>query len=143
MSKLKLVLVTLLFTIPALFLGRVLWPPAPELPTPSAMQLPLFALLYIIEGFLFGIGMTFIIFGWPLVKNFTEHSSVKSNKLSKLVFFSISWLLVSWWPHDNMHIHNGYSINGVLFIDYFFHLTVIIATLIISLGFIELMKKKY
>ena len=47
------------------------------------------------------------------------------------------WLLVSWWPHDNSHIHNGFDPAGLLIIDLTFHLTIILASLILTFYFIK------
>jgi hypothetical protein len=35
--------------------------------------------------------------------------------------------MVSWWPHDNLHISNGNDLRGLLFIEYGFHFTLMIA----------------
>ena len=50
-----------------------------------------------------------------------------------LVFFSAAWGLVSWWPHDNMHrvmMMGDYW--GLIRLEYGFHLTLIIAGVLIA-----------
>ena len=47
-------------------------------------------------------------------------------------YLAIGWLLVSWWPHDNMHIHNGNDLQGLLYIEYGFHVTLMIAGLVLA-----------
>ena len=48
------------------------------------------------------------------------------------MYLSIGWFLVSWWPHDNLHIHNGMDMQGLLYIEYSFHVTLIIAALVLA-----------
>ena len=132
---LKVLLITLVFGIPAFILGPILWVPSPDM-KPTPMQLPFFMLLSAIEAAIFGFGIAFIIFGWPLVKK-----ASKSKSISAAAFVSLSWLLVSWWPHDNSHIHNGMNAQGLLYIDYLFHVTIIIASLILAYYFIRVLNE--
>jgi hypothetical protein len=47
------------------------------------------------------------------------------------MYLSIAYLMVSWWPHINMHVHNGpENLQGLIFIDYLFHLPSMIAALV-------------
>lgn len=61
----------------------------------------------------------------------------------KLAYLSLSWLLISWWPHDNLHLHNGMNLQGLLYIEYGFHLTLIIASLILARAFVQTLKTAY
>ena len=54
---------------------------------------------------LFGLGISFIILGWPLVKR------LNNTKSAVILYISISWLLISWWPHDNFHLSVGEGIH--------------------------------
>ncbi len=132
----KVVLITLLVGIPAFFLGHLLWSPSPMM-TPSATQLPFFMLLSVIEALVFGLGIAFIIFGWPFVS-----TNIKNNRQAFLVFLAVSWMLVSWWFHDNLHAHNGADLQGLLYIEYAFHLTLILASLILASTTFRLLKQK-
>lgn len=123
----KIILTTLVFGVPAFALGRIIWPDSPGIMQPTAAQFPFFVFLAAIEAVAFGLGMSFLLFGWPLVRR------VRSTEAGKMaLFLSITWLLVSWWPHDNMHRHNGMDIAGLLIIEYLFHLTLIIASFIVA-----------
>ena len=82
--------------------------------------------VYMIEALLFGFGIALFYYGWPLIKR-----SNNNRPKSMLAFVSLCWLLVSWYPHDLAHVHNGFSMKGLVVIEYSFHLTVIIATLLI------------
>ena len=123
---LKVLLITLVFGIPAFILGPVIWTPSPDIkPTPA--QLPFFIFLSLIESLLFGLGISVIFYGWKLVQKVPQQ--IKNKTVA--AFISLSWLLVSWWPHDNSHIHNGMNAQGLLYIDYIFHVTLIAASLVL------------
>ena len=46
-------------------LGQVIWPPDPGSPEPSAGQLPFFIFLSVFETLAFGLGISFLLFGFP------------------------------------------------------------------------------
>jgi hypothetical protein len=117
----KVLLVTVIFALPAFALGPKIWPPSPDA-HPTASQLPWLMALSAIEAVTFGLGMSFLFFGWKRFVGKGAHAC--------WAFASLTWLLVSWWPHDNAHIHNGFYMPGLIVIDYSFHLTLIIASLI-------------
>src|SRR5688572_30604229 len=66
-TRLKVILVTLVVAIPAFLSARTIWPPNPSNPVPTATQLPLFIVLSALEALLLGLGVAFLIFGFPLV----------------------------------------------------------------------------
>ncbi len=136
-KKIAIILIMLLFGIPAFIFGRVIWPPAPESPAPTALQLPFFMFLSALESLLFGLGIAFIIFVPGKIKSLPE--KYKSRAIACYVCFA--WLLVSWWPHDNLHIHNGMNLQGLLYIEYGFHFTLIIASIILTKNFLSLLKE--
>lgn len=113
-----------ILTIP---LGMKIWPPAPGTPMPTPMQLPFFVLLSLFEALSFGVGFYFLIDGMNLLKKFKVE-----NRLTILTHLAISWTIISWWPHDHIHMHNGMDITGLLFIEYGFHVTLILSGLIIA-----------
>lgn len=124
----KMLIVAVVFAVPALFLGHVLWPdPLEHALAPSASQLPFFIFLSVLEAAAFGVGIAFIIFGWPLLQKVTTDKREKT-----LLFLATAWFLISWWPHDNMHRHNGGDLAGLLQIEYLFHFTLIVAAMIIA-----------
>jgi hypothetical protein len=47
---------------------------------------------------------------------------------------------VSWWPHDNMHIHNAMNIDGLIVIEYVFHFTLIAAGFVLTYSYLTLFK---
>lgn len=131
----KVVIITLIFAIPTLILGPIIWPHSGDL-QPTSSQSPYFIFLAIMESITFGLGICFIIFGWPLV------NKISNNKNQVILsFISISWLLISWWPHDNLHAHIGLDLQRLLYIEYGFHLTLIIASLIVAYNYLSFIKK--
>ena len=125
--KKKFIITALIFAIPAFFLGHVIWPdPANAIP-PSSIQLVLFIILSVLEALLFGIGVAFLAFGWPLVRQTIENRS-----WATAVFLAIVWSLISWWPHANMHRFNGENIWGLIRIEYIFHFTLYVVAIILA-----------
>src|SRR5512134_314926 len=95
---LKLLLVTLFFGIPAFLLGPVIWPISADIPAPAPELIPYFILLSVFDSLFFGLGMAFIFFGWPMVRRMAEGSRLQG----WVLYISIAFLLVSWWPHINL-----------------------------------------
>ncbi len=132
---LKVTLVTLLFTIPAFLTGHIIWPPAPGT-SPGATLLPFFLLLSFLEALSFGLGMAFLVYGWPFMSTLAGGSK----RMTYTMFVIIAWFLLSWWPHDNLHLHNGLNLQGLLFIEYGFHVTLMIAGAVLAFCFVRLLR---
>ncbi|MGH2751147.1 MAG: hypothetical protein ACRDK3_09795 [Actinomycetota bacterium] len=115
--------VTALVAAVAFALGPVLWPPAAATPAPSDGQLPWFVALAAAEALVLGLGVSFALFGGPVVRR------LASPRRALAVRAGLVWVLASWWPHDNLHIANGSDLGGLLAIEYGFHLTVMAAGL--------------
>ena len=113
------------------------WSPDPHMPVPTASQLPLFILLNVAEAVTFGIGLAFLFFGLPMMRAIAPASI----GLTRAAHVSIAWLLFSWWPHDSLHVHNGMALDGLLFIEYAFHLTLMIAGVILAWFFLTLQRR--
>jgi hypothetical protein len=129
----KVALLTLVVAIPALLSGRVIWPPHAGNPMPTTAQLPLFLVLAAMEALALGLGVAYVAFGWPLMRRLTGGATA----LTWAMFVSIAWLLVSWWPHDNMHQANGHDLGGLLVIEYLYHATLMVAGAVLGYGFVK------
>jgi hypothetical protein len=132
----KVALVTTLFAVPAMALGQVIWPPAPGGPEPSAGQFPFFLLLAFFEALTFGLGVSFLLFGFTPLQRALGGSTWRT----WVTYLAIGWFLVSWWPHDNMHIHNGNDLQGLLYIEYAFHVTLMAAGLILAYSLLTMLR---
>lgn len=113
------------------------WRPAADMPTPTGAELPFAILLKIAEGLTFGLGISFLIFGYPMVRAVLPAST----GLTRTAHVSIAWVLSNWWPHDSLHIANGMNLGGLLAIEYAFHITLMIAGAILAYFFLTLLRR--
>jgi hypothetical protein len=112
------------------------WAPAPSVPQAIGVQVPFFMLLGVFEALSFGLGVAFLLYGYsPLKATFSV-----STPLARAAHLSIAWLLINWWAHDSLHLHNGMNLNGLLGIEYAFHVTLIIAGAILARFFVALVR---
>jgi hypothetical protein len=134
----KVLIVTILVAVPAFLLGPVLFPPADMGVTPTAGQLPFFLFLAVGDALLLGLGVSFLLFGFPVMRKVSPDSRLRA----WVMYLSIGYLMVSWWPHLNLHAHNGTNLQGLLYIDYGFHLPLEIAGVALALSFISLVASR-
>jgi hypothetical protein len=90
------------------------------------------------ESLAFGFGISFLIFGYPLMQTILP----ASKRLTLATHLSIAWLLFSWWPHDSLHVANGLNMNGLLVIEYVFHVTLMVAGAILVYYFLALVRQR-
>lgn len=136
-TRTKAIIITLIFAAIAFMLNRVLWTPSTDMGMPTPEQLPFFIFLSILEALAFGLGIAFIVIGWPLLKN----ASGTFGKRAKGMFICITWYMISWWPHDNFHMQNGNNLQGLLHIEYAFHFTLILAGLYLAWSIYSILKE--
>lgn len=117
------------------------WRPSPDIPvsTATGIQLLLFFVLNIAEALAFGLGISFLVFGYPMVRAI----SPASTGLTRAAHFSIAWLLLNWWVHDSLHIHVGMALNGLLGMEYGFHITLMIAGVILASFFLTILRQEH
>ena len=128
-KKLFIVLIAIIFSIAAFILSNILWVAPDDAIRPTTDLIPFFIIYSAIDSIAFGIGIAFLFFGYP---------SKSRSSLNILAYLSLSWLLVSWWPHDNFHRvleHDNFL--GLLYLEYGFHFTLIIASIIVLFYFIK------
>ncbi len=130
---LKIVAVTLplalltMLTSPQAPLGSF-WGPIRSMAQPHGLQTTLLILLQVVQSLAFGLGIAFLLFGYPLVRALNPQRPA----LALATHLAVVWQLVNWWPHGNLHATTGMDdINRFLAIDYGFHVTLIISGLII------------
>lgn len=114
------------------------WRPSADFPQPTAGQLPLFIFLNVSESLAFGFGVAYLIFGYPLIRNILP----ASKNLTLAAHLSIAWLLFSWWPHDSLHVANGTNMNGLLAIEYGFHVTLMVTGVILAFFVLALVRQR-
>jgi hypothetical protein len=134
----KIALVTLLFGIPTVPLGRILWPDAVTVTglEPVGTQIAMLISVSVIESLAFGFGIAFLLLGFSLIKRLAGGS----RGWTWAVYLSMAWTLVSWWPHSNMHRVAG-NVDQLITIEYTFHVTLVICAVIISSFFLRLLNQ--
>ncbi len=132
----KVAIVTTLVAIPAFVSGPILFPAAEGGPSPTAAQLPFFLFLAAGDAILLGLGVSFVLFGLSVLKQVSPDSKLRAWAM----YLSIGYLMISWWPHLNMHAHNGTDLHGLLIIDYLFHLPLEVAGVVLALSFLSLFR---
>jgi hypothetical protein len=131
----KVTVVTVVVGIAAMALGPILWPMAEGGAQPTAGQLFFFVILEVIQSLAFGLGISFLLFGLPTMRRVSSNSRL----LGWAMYLSIGWLLVSWWPHSHLHQVVGENLQGLLYIEYGFHVTLIIGAIVLAYGFLALL----
>jgi hypothetical protein len=134
----KVAVVTTLVAVPALLMGPVIFPPADIGVKPTAAQIPHFIFLAVGDALLLGLGVSFLLFGFPVMRQVSPDSKLRAWAM----YLSIGYLMVSWWPHLNLHASNGMDLGGLLLIDYFFHLPLEVAGVVLALSFVSLMRSR-
>lgn len=120
-------LTVLAVAVPAFLAAPELFPRPPG-PEPTGRQLLLFIVLSACDSLLLGIGAAFVVFGWPLVHRVAPGSRARATAL----FLGVAWITLSWYPHIGLHGSAfGSTPDGVLTIDYTFHLPLYAATVAI------------
>jgi hypothetical protein len=125
----KVTIVTLMVAVPAFVLGPVLFPPADVGSEPSAAQLPFFMFLGAADAILLGLGVSFLVFGLPVLRKVSPDSRLRAWAM----YLAIGYLMVSWWPHLNLHISTPIdNWQMLLYIDFLFHLPLEIAGVVLA-----------
>lgn len=118
----KIAVITIILGAISFALGPILWPMSNEIQV-LPNQIPFFIFISVLESLAFGLGIAHLILNWKKV--------AKATIYKKLHFVSVTWLLASWWPHDKLHASIGSDVWKLLGIEYGFHVTLIIASVIV------------
>ena len=82
-------------------------------------QVPLFLFLFIAEGLVFALGVSFMLHGMSVLRTLTP----AGDGLTRAAHLSISWMLINWWPHGSLHMYAGVDATRLLVIEYGFDIT--------------------
>lgn len=125
--KKTFLIITLGVAVLAFFLTHVIWPDPAGAVGPSADLMPWFVLVNVFEALGFGAGIALLVTMW---KHARKHPWALA---------SITWLLVSWWPHDSLHrIGEERGFGYLLGLELGFHVTLIIAGFILAVYFMRM-----
>jgi hypothetical protein len=104
------------------------WRPLEGAEQPTGLMIPGFLGVALVEGLALGVALVLIVYGRP---RFT--GVVRSSRLATAAWLSSIFLLGSWWPHAALHRHVGEDLEGLLAIEWVFHVgSVVAAALLIA-----------
>ena len=130
---------TLIIAVPAFLLNPIIWPPAPGGPAPTAAQIPYFLALDVMQAVFLGLGISFLIYGFPIMRRISPDSKTRAWAM----YLSIGYLMVSWWPHIGLHVSNAPDdLQGLIYIDYLFHVPLMIAGAVLAYCFYSLVRQQ-
>jgi hypothetical protein len=112
------------------------WAPSPMVPEAVGVQVPLFMVLGVLEAIAFGLAVSFLLFGYTSLRT----NLPASPGLTRAAQLSIAWFLGNWWAHDSLHLHVGMDLNSLLGIEYGFHVTLMIAGVILVWFFLSVVR---
>ena len=130
MKQFSQVVLVGIISLVAFWAARIIWP-FPE--GTDLVTKNFFTIVTAIESAFLGFGLFFIL------RVFTKYKQQvwKWKLLDWLTFLSISWILISGYPHDNTHIAHETSIQGLISIEVIFHGTLAIAAIFITFYFLK------
>lgn len=109
------------------------WPIPASAPQPPPDILPFFVALVSIESMAFGLGVSFVVFGRGMLNRIGGPAG-----LTNAAYLSVAFLLLNWWPHDNLHRMTSGDWNGLLMVEYGFHLPLMVAGAVLAWFFVSL-----
>lgn len=127
-ARTKWIAVTVAGTIVAVLFGANgplggFWGVETSDPEPAGAALAGLITAGIVEAIAFGVGLAWIAFGWPLVRD--------RGRLGFATYTAIAWGLVSWAPHTAFHQSIGEkNYGGLAGIEWGFHVTLVIGAFI-------------
>lgn len=134
----KVTMITFVLGVLTLASGHWIWPPNPMNGSPSSALMPHFLLVAFMESLAFGLGVSYLVLGWHRL---CAVGSVTRSKL-RWTHLAIVWSLMSWWPHDNLHQHIGTNFEKLIYLEYGFHVTLILSALLIAHTFWKILSEK-
>ncbi len=91
-TQFKIAAITIAVTVPAFLSGPLIFPPAEGGPSPTSGQLPYLLFLAATDAVLLGLGVSFLIFGLPVLRKVSPDSKFRAWAM----YVSIDYLMVSW-----------------------------------------------
>ncbi|POM25186.1 Dimodular nonribosomal peptide synthase [Actinomadura rubteroloni] len=86
----------------SLLLTDAIWPGSTDVSAVPGPWSGFFRGLYLAESLAFGLGVAFLMFGYPMLDRFD-----RPRWLTVLAHLAVGWLLASWWPQDNSYRLTG------------------------------------
>ena len=95
---------------------------------PSAVPMLILAFSGAAEALSFGLGVAFVLFGWPRILRNAGSSKTRT----MAVCASVAWLLLSWWLHHTLVRYLGGSARTLPYLEYAFQATLIICGIVLA-----------
>ena len=130
----QMVLLTVVIGVAAFFTGPQIWPMGQDVPMPPPNLLPGYMALSAVEALAFGFAVAFVVFGWPAIRDLR----LGARWLNRMLFVTLSWFMGNWWIHDNLHMHIGFDMNRLFFIELGFHMTMLACGVTLTLSLLRL-----
>lgn len=124
----KAAVITLVIGAIVFSLTGFIWPSSESYTQPTGNQVYFFKMVSILESCLFGLGIAFFVLMWPMLKRAWKIMHWPT----MLSILSLTWMFLNWWPHDNMHLFFGPEMETLIFIEGFFHGSMIVAVVIVA-----------
>lgn len=143
MGRLLVLVLVLGVAVPAFLLapqtplGEGLWPEPTHDARAEGGQVPLFGLLGVLEALTFGAAVAFLVLGWRHTRAVTGGGA-----FGLAVHLSIAWVLGNFWLHDGLHYVNGIDLDGLLVIDYLFHVPLMAAGSVLAWAAVRLSRER-
>ncbi len=103
------------------------------------LTIPYLLALAVMQAVFLGLGVSFLLFGLPIMRIISPDSKTRA----WLMYLSIGWLMVSWWPHIGMHVSNAPDdLQRLIYIDYLFHVPLMIADAVLAYCFFSLVRQR-
>ena len=120
-NKKVFIIITVVASVLAFLLTRVIWPDPVGALAPEGGVLFGFIFVNIMEALGVGIGLAFLYTAW---------GSMKSHPW---VLAATTFLLISWWPHDSLHrVGENAGFAYLLCLELGFHVSLIICGFILA-----------
>ena len=125
---------SIIFSVVAFFLSRAVLLPASDMPTPTLSESVFLWIFAALESVSFGIGLTFAMYG----KEVVMRMAASNRKQAYFLYGSIVWLLTAWLPYSTLFMNIGMTnLSALLMLSYFFHISLILAGLVVAYSFIN------
>jgi hypothetical protein len=110
----KVLILILVVTVPAFLLGHVIWHPFEMAPSPGMM--PFFMVVSFFEALALGLGVSFLLFGLPLVRSVPSELKTRAWLMYPGYRLGLGLLVASRQPaHEQWRQHAEASVHRVWF----------------------------
>lgn len=134
MSRLgRMLALTVLIGATAFISGPKIWPIGHDVPTPPANLLPAYIAFSAVEALALGFAAAFALLGWSAIRDLC----LGARWLNKLLFMTLIWFMGNWWFHDNLHMHVGFDMRRLVYVEYGFHGSMLACAAILVLSLVR------